>query len=209
VIAEPLRYLAMGDSYTIGTGASVERNGWPTLVARRLSKATGRPVALTNQAVNGFSARDLIAAELHLVRERSPQFVTVLVGANDLVQGRPEAAYRSDLQVIYDEVSVLGLPSPHVTCVSVPDFSLTAWARAYGDPAALRAGIDRVNSIALEEASARGYGWVDLTEVSRSGAGRPGWYAGDGLHPSDAQYAAWGEAIWAGVGAAWTAGVPT
>lgn len=204
-MADPLRYLAMGDSYTIGTGASLERNGWPTLVARRLSEATGRPVELVNQAVPGFTTADLIASELHLVRERSPEFVSVLIGANDAVRGRSEAEYRYDLQTVYDEVQVLRLPPPRVACVSVPDFSLTPWARAVGSPAGLRAKIDRINEVGRQEAAARGYGWVDVSEVSRSGARRPGWYAADGLHPSDAQYAAWAEVIWAAVGGAWAA----
>ena len=193
--AAELRYLALGDSYTIGTGASEPGRCWVGLVAERLQGASGRPVSVVNQAVNGFTADDVIAAELHLVRERSPELVSVLVGANDVVRGRSEAGYAASLGVIYDEVAVLRLPPGRVAAVSVPDFSLSPWARPYGT-GALRARIDAVNSIARAEAAARGFAWVDISEVSRSGAASPGWFAEDGLHPSDAQYAAWAEAIW-------------
>ncbi len=55
-----LRYLALGDSYTIGTGASDESRSFPSLLARRLSEREGRSVKITNAAVNGFTTHDLI-----------------------------------------------------------------------------------------------------------------------------------------------------
>jgi lysophospholipase L1-like esterase len=53
------------------------------------------------------------------------------------------------------------------------------------------------NEVAREEATRRNFTWVDITEVSRSGIGSEGWIASDELHPGDAQYAAWADAIWA------------
>ena len=44
-------------------------------------------------------------------------------------------------------------------------------------------------------AEGRGFRWIDLTQVSRSKAGRTGWTADDGLHPADAQYRAWADWI--------------
>jgi len=45
---------------------------------------------------------------------------------------------------------------------------------------------------------------VDVTELSRSGAGRAGWIADDGLHPGDGQYEAWSHYIWQQVAERWT-----
>src|SRR5213593_5190153 len=83
-----VRYLALGDSYTIGTGASDDAHAWPSIVARRLG------AELTNPAVNGYTTEDLIRDELPLFRTLQPDLVTVLIGVNDLVQGRTPDAYR-------------------------------------------------------------------------------------------------------------------
>src|SRR5689334_6941769 len=57
----PARYLAVGDSFTIGTGASPERSFPARLVARWKDKCA---VVLENVAVNGYTTDDVIAEEL-------------------------------------------------------------------------------------------------------------------------------------------------
>src|ERR1700730_7407523 len=98
--AEAVRYLALGDSYTIGTGASAEARNYPSILSARLTKATGRKVDLTNPAVNGFTTLDLIHKELGHVERLKPQLVSVLIGVNDLVQGRTPNQYRSSIAQI-------------------------------------------------------------------------------------------------------------
>lgn len=199
----PVRYLALGDSYTIGTGATKRSRNFPSLLAKRFEQASGRRVRVQNPAVNGFTTRDLIRTELPQVRE-APHVVSVLIGANDVVQGFDEATYRRALQTIYDFVARFRLPAGSVLTVAVPDFSEVPTAGNYGKRETLRARIDAFNGIALEESSARQFEFVDISEVSRSGASRSDWIAADGLHPADAQYAAWADVIWRAVDVAWT-----
>jgi acyl-CoA thioesterase I len=181
----PLIYLALGDSYTIGTGATSEEHAWPSIIASRLG------AELTNPAVNGYTTLDLIREELPLFRPLKPDLVTVLIGVNDLVQGRTPDAYRGSLRTIYDAVQ-----EARVVPVSIPTWSYVPAAADFG-------GADRVerltrvfNEVAREEAENRGFVWVDLGPVSTSRVGSPGWIASDQLHPGDAQYAAWAEVIW-------------
>lgn len=180
-----LKYLALGDSYTIGTGASDAAHAWPSIIAARLG------AQLTNPAVNGYTTLDLIRDELPYVQRIEPDIVSVLIGVNDLVQGRSADEYRRSLTTIYDAVS--GRP---VVAVSIPTWSYVPAAADFG-------GGDRVdrltrvfNEVARDQAEGRGYAWVDLAEASTSGIGSMGWIASDGLHPGDVQYAAWAEAIW-------------
>ena len=199
----PVRYLALGDSYTIGTGANAPSRNFPSLLARRLERASGRSVAIQNLGVNGFTTRDLIQTELPQARQE-PDLVSVLIGANDVVQGYEAAAYRGALQTIYDFVARFRLAAGRVLTVAIPDFSVVPTAGDYGTPAALRARIDAFNQIAAEETHGRGFHFVDISDVSRSGISRSDWIADDGLHPADAQYAAWADVIWKAVKVDWT-----
>ena len=181
-----MKYLALGDSYTIGTGASDEPHAWPSIIAARLG------AELTNPAVNGYTTLDLIRSELPYLDRIQPDVASVLIGVNDLVQGRTVQDYRESLRTIYDALS-----GRRVVAVAIPTWSYVPAAADFG-------GADRVdrltrlfNEMARDEATPRGFTWVDLEEASTSGVGTAGWIASDELHPGDAQYAAWAEAIWA------------
>ena len=120
-----------------------------------------------------------------------PDLVTILIGVNDLVQGRTPDEYRRSLKQIYDQIA-----EPRVVAVSIPDWSFVPAAADFGgaDHVGRMTGV--FNEVAREEARSRGFEWIDITEVSRSGVGAPGWIASDRLHPGDTQYAAWADVIW-------------
>lgn len=121
-----------------------------------------------------------------------PDLVTILIGVNDLVQGRTPDQYRESLKQIYTLVAEL-----RVAAVSIPDWSFVPAAAEFGGQDLVGRLTELFNKVARKEASARGFEWIDISEVSRSGIGSPGWIASDELHPGDAQYAAWAEVIWA------------
>jgi acyl-CoA thioesterase-1 len=205
--AGAMRYLALGDSYTIGTGASRKAHNYPSILAARLTKATGRKVGLTNPAVNGFTTLDLIENELGYVARLKPDLVSILIGVNDLVQGRTPDQYRESLAKIYDSVLTLGLAPGCVVAVSIPNWSVTPAAATFGDPDHLRSLTERFNGIAHDEAERCGFMWVDITAASTAALGSPGWISSDQLHPGDVQYAAWADVIWEAVREPWIAAV--
>jgi lysophospholipase L1-like esterase len=180
-----MRYLALGDSYTIGTGTSEAAHAWPSIIASRLG------AELTNPAVNGYTTLDLIRAELPLVESVQPDFVSILIGVNDLVQGRSPDQYRASLRQIYDAVE-----GRSVIAVSIPNWSYVPAAGGFGGKERVERLTQIFNQVAEDEAAARGFTWVDIGEASTSGIGTKDWIAYDGLHPGDPQYAAWAEVIW-------------
>ena len=197
-------YLALGDSYTIGTGASHESRNFPSLLAASLQEASRREVEVVNPAVNGFTTIDLLAKELGYITDLKPDLVSVLIGVNDLVQGRRAQQYRESLIEIYDAIAATQLPAGRVAAISIPNWSVVPAAREYGDPARVRSITEQFNAVAKQEAEARSFLWVDLTEVSTRATGSTGWIAADDLHPGDAQYAAWAEEIWSHLRDSWS-----
>jgi lysophospholipase L1-like esterase len=189
-----MKYLALGDSYTIGTGASDETRAWPSIIAGRIG------AELTNPAVNGYTTLDLIRDELPYLERDPPDIVSILIGVNDLVQGRSAAQYRESLRTIYDRIQDLGLPKGRVIAVSIPAWSYVPAAADFGGAEHVAAQTSIFNEVAREEAEVRGFTWVDITEASMSGIGTAGWIASDELHPADAQYASWAEAVWKAAG---------
>jgi lysophospholipase L1-like esterase len=133
----------------------------------------------------------LIREELRYLERVHPDIVSVLIGVNDLVQGRPLDEYRTSLRTIYEAVK--GRP---VVAVSIPTWSYVPAAADFGGKDHVD-GLTRLfNEVARGEASLPGFVWVDLSGPSTSGIGTPGWIADDDLHPGDAQYAALAEEIW-------------
>jgi lysophospholipase L1-like esterase len=183
-----LRYVALGDSYTIGTGTRAEAERWPDQLVARV--AAGSLELVANLGVNGFTSRDVIDVELPKLAGLRPEFATLLVGVNDVVQGMPEATYRANAALILDQLLAL-LAANRIVVVATPDYTVTPQGAAYGDPALRAAAIRRNNEIVRELSTARGIAFVDIHDLSLRAATDPSLVAGDGLHPSGAQYALW------------------
>ena len=204
--SEPVRYLALGDSYTIGTGASGPGTAFPSRLRSRLEEYAGRAVEVVNAAANGYTTADVVRDQLPLLERVRPDLVSVLVGANDVALGWSLDDYQRGMRTIYAGVArAVGRPAA-VLAVSIPDWSVTPAGRGLGLPDELRTRIETCNAIAQLEARTRGFLWADVSEVSRA-FGREG-LSEDGLHPDDRQYEAWAEAIWSAVGTRWADGLP-
>lgn len=190
---QPLRYVALGDSYTIGTSvATADR--WPDQLVARLVQAIGGGRSLdlvANLAVNGYASRDVVERELPQLDRHRPEFASVLVGVNDVVRGVPPAVYRATVAAILDDL--LGrLPSNRILAVETPDYTVTPQGAAFGDPELRSTAIGAVNAASRELATERAIAFVGgIFELSRAAAVDRSLVAHDGLHPSGRQYARW------------------
>lgn len=187
----PERFLALGDSFTIGTGTTPDRS-FPAVLTRIWTEH-GRSVVLSNPAVNGYTTDDLIHHELPLVASFQPTLVTLLIGANDIVRGSTEDRYRQQLRLIHERLDADGSDARTVA-LPQPDWSLSPAGSGFGDLAALARSIERFNEIARDEAGRAGALWVDLFRLMRE-QGRKKMFASDGLHPSAEAYADWARAL--------------
>jgi len=190
-----LRYVALGDSYTIGTSV-VPADRWPDRLAASLTTWTP-PVRLdlvANLGVNGYTSTDLIRQELPAVAAHAPGFVSVLIGVNDVVQGVPDHVYARNAAAILDALLAI-VRARRMVVVSIPDYTVTPSGADYGDPDRQRDGIVRNNATMARLADQRGIALVDVFELSRRAASDRTLVAADGLHPSGAQYELWVERI--------------
>jgi acyl-CoA thioesterase-1 len=187
-----LRYVALGDSYTIGTGTRAAAERWPDQLVARLG--VGGLELVANLGVNGSTSRDVIDVELPKLAPLRPEFVTLLIGVNDVVQGVPEATFRANAALILNELLTL-LAANQIVVVATPDYTVTPQGAAYGDPTLHAAAIRRNNEILQQLSTARGIAFVDIHHLSLRAASDPSLVAHDGLHPSGAQYALWVDRI--------------
>lgn len=164
-----------GDSYTLGTGASVPEARWSTRICDI------RGWAEVNPSVNGLgfvNNRDLVAEDLvERIIAEDPDIVLVTMGLNDnfSMPGRAaeiEEAITADITAFADEL-------PDARLVVVEPFwytderpesveTIIGWVR----DAAADVGADYIPGASH---------WLD---------GHPEWMAADGIHPNDDGYAA-------------------
>jgi lysophospholipase L1-like esterase len=188
--SQGIRYLALGDSFTIGTGSSPDL-AFPSQLKRLLLKK-GVDVRLENVAVNGYSTNEVIARELEALTRFKPDTVTLAIGANDIVRGDNETKYRENLKVIFKAIAKAGVK--RVFVLPQPDWSQSPIAAGFGDPSELRSRIEAYNAILADEARQAGATYVDLFPQFVEQA-KQGLIAPDGLHPSPKAYAFWAESL--------------
>ena len=180
------RFLALGDSYTIGEGVA-ERERWPGVLAARLAFAPPQIIAKT-----GWTTDELNAA-IDDAAPRGPfDLVSLLIGVNNQYRGRDAGEYRREfVALLRRAIGFAGGDPSRVLVVSIPDWGVTAFA-AGRDRDQIAAEIDRYNAINRDEAARAGARYADITGITREFSEE---LAGDGLHPSAAMYRRWVEAI--------------
>ncbi|MEM6327859.1 MAG: GDSL-type esterase/lipase family protein [Bacteroidota bacterium] len=182
------RYLALGDSYTIGEG--VLREGtWPHQLAARLGDRVDPPEVI---AQTGWTTDELDAA----ITEADPRgpfaLVTLLIGVNDQYRGRAVDSYRAGFNGLLERaVGFAGGEARRVVVASIPDWGRTAF-QPRDDRERTRDQItrevDTFNATAREITEVGGAAWVDLTPLSRTQGAMT---VADDLHPTAEAYAAW------------------
>ena len=192
------RYLALGDSYTIGEGVAAAHR-WPVLLVAALN-SSGIPVTDARIiARTGWTTAELLDA-LGAASPRLPadhHLVTLLVGVNDQYRGHGVDAFCSGFERLLARAAELGANDPRrVVVVSIPDWSVTPFAAS--DPRGttlIAAEIDAFNAVARRLATESGAAFVDITGDSRRAGGDGSLLAADSLHPSAAMYESWVQLI--------------
>jgi acyl-CoA thioesterase-1 len=188
-----LRYVALGDSYTIGTSVEPAERLPEQLVAALGPEAPTLQL-VANLGVNGYTSADVIRDELPALEDLDPGFATMLIGVNDVVQGVPVETYEANVVTILDAL-LAHLPADRIVTVAIPDYTVTPAGSDYGDPTRQHDAIVANNEIMERLAGERGIAYVDIFDLSLRATDDRSLVADDGLHPSGAQYRLWVQRI--------------
>jgi len=187
---DSLKYLALGDSYTIGQ--SVESTlRFPVQIADSLKKRgylTGDPRII---AVTGWTTSDLKAG-INAANPQGPyDLVSLLIGVNNQYRGMDINIYRKEFEELIDQsIYFAGNDTGRVIVLSIPDWGVTPFASGR-DKEKIAREIDQYNAINKEVTLSKGIIWIDVTGISRLAEKDATLIAGDGLHPSGKMYTEW------------------
>jgi len=188
----PRRYLALGDSYTIGEGIAAE-DRWPVQLAdalRREGIALDAPQII---ATTGWTTDELDAA-IDAATPIGPfELVSLLIGVNDQYRGRDVAAYAPAFSALLERaIGFAGGDAARVFVLAIPDWGVTPFGAHSGrDVAAIARELDAYNTAAAALCAARRVAFVDIAPLSRAHGGEAEMLADDGLHPSAALHTQW------------------
>lgn len=192
----PARYLALGDSYTIGEAVASDQR-WPVMLVERLRKAgieIRRPRII---ARTGWTTGELLEAVEEAEIGNDHDLVTLLIGVNNQYRGQGVPAYRGEFEELLERAIRFAAGDPkRVIVVSIPDWGVTPFARrderGRQRIAEEIAAFNAVNREITEEHGAR---YVNVTDISKEVADDILLVANDGLHPSAQQYRRWTDRV--------------
>lgn len=189
------RWLALGDSYTVGQGVPstdrypVQAKNW--LLANGITGMKDPQIIATS----GWTTIQLQNA----IESQKPvgpfDIVSILIGVNDQYKLVDTGGYRTRFTVLLDECISLAnnLPS-HVFVLSIPDYSVTPFGKNF-DVKKISKEIDEFNTINKQVAVFYNVQYLDITPSTRQAANDPSLICLDGLHPSGLEYKKWAERL--------------
>ncbi len=191
---KPLRYLALGDSYTIGE-AVPETDRFPVQLVKALKEKNLHFSSPQIIATTGWTTAELskaIAAQKPL----GPfDLVTLLIGVNNQYRGIDKGytleLYQKEFSdLLQQAIAFAGGDVAKVVVISIPDWGATPFAEGR-NRAKVAKEIDEYNAINKSITKKLAICYVDITEHSRLALKDIDLVAHDGLHPSGKMYAYW------------------
>lgn len=188
------KYLALGDSYTIGQSVC-ETCRFPAQLKDSITKELSPKdtFRLDIIAQTGWTTANLKSAIALQNPAEDYDLVTLLIGVNNQFQNRPFSFYEQEFPELVDiAIQKAKGDKKNVIVVSIPDYAFTPFGQ--GNPS-ISEGIFQYNEFAKNYCLANGITYIFITDITRQGLLRPELVASDGLHPSKLAYAKFAERI--------------
>ena len=194
---DTLRYLALGDSYTIGESVAPEER-WPNQLVEKINSEQDNVHISSAQIIaqTGWTTANLSnAMDQQNVDSQQYDLVSLLIGVNNQYQGQPLSLYQAEFPVLLQRaIDLVGGDASKVFVVSIPDYGYTPFGS--GNQANISASLAQFNAACQEMTTAAGVAHYNITPISQQYPGTSGLVAADGLHPSGYQYQLWVSSFW-------------
>lgn len=190
------RYLALGDSYTIGESVTPALR-WPNqlqeeLQANMISYAFEEVTIL---ATTGWTTNNLSLALANSGHEEeSWDIVSLLIGVNNQYQGASLEEYAVEYEnLLQRAIAAANDREDRVFVVSIPDYGYTPFGTS--NQAQISAELENFNATCKAITDSYGVAHFNITDISQQWPETEGLVAADGLHPSGLQYEMWVESF--------------
>ncbi len=188
-LKSPVKFLALGDSYTRGESVGAKEN-WPHQFIDSI-KASGieaeNPVVL---ATTGWRTDDLMNAinDSHLASNFN--LVSISIGVNNQYQEKHFSQFETELPLLFGQaLRHCNNDTTSIFFVSIPDYYFTPFGLSSKKGKTISTELDQYNAFMKQFAEKMHVPFIDVTPISRNRAEHL--TAKDGLHPSAFQYSKW------------------
>ena len=193
-IPKNFKYLALGDSYTIGQSVC-ETCRFPIQLQDSIQKSLNINDTFSTQIIaqTGWTTTNLKTAITTANPSSNFDLVTLLIGVNNQYQYQPFSLYEQEFpELVNQAIQFAKGDKSNVIVVSIPDYAFTPYGNGN---TTISAEIDSYNSFAENYCNANNITFVNITDITRLGLVQPELVASDGLHPSAIAYAKFVERI--------------
>lgn len=191
-VQEPIQYLALGDSYTIGASVPYDER-WPSQLYDSLGVLGLEQEEISYIATSGWTTTILKNAILAEDVDDSYNLVSLLIGVNNQYQQRPFYIYKKEFpELVNYALQAVGYDTAQFFVVSIPDYAFTPFGSG---SSIISTELDEYNQFAEDYCDSLGITYFYITDISRQGLIEPNLVASDRLHPSGEQYKLWMELI--------------
>lgn len=192
---DSLRYLALGDSYTIGTSVEVAER-FPMQFVKALQQKGIKIQKPKIIARVGWSTDQLSAAmDRENLAGTSWDLVTLLIGVNNQYRGGSLEQYKLEFEnLLKRAIELAGKDQKKVIVLSIPDYGVTPFGQRY-QAGRISREIDEFNAANKKISENYGVAYCDITPISREALKKKDLVAEDSLHPSGKMYKRWVELL--------------
>jgi len=183
-----IKYLALGDSYTIGTSVC-DTCSYPQQLKVKLKEVFNNNVELKIIAQTGWTTTALIGTINSENPSQDNDLVTLLIGVNNQFQNRSFEIYETEFPLLLNKAIRFAKGDPkNVIVISIPDYAYTPFGENSNSRENISNEIDAYNNYAKEVTQSIHVKFIEITDITRQGLNDPDLVASDGLHPSKKAY---------------------
>ncbi|SEA11829.1 Lysophospholipase L1 [Flavobacterium gillisiae] len=187
--ANPIQYLALGDSYTIGQSVC-ESCRFPVQLKQSLQNTNvNNSFTLKIIAQTGWTTTNLLSAINSQNLMPDYDLVTLLIGVNNQYQHKSFSIYEKEFpELVNKSIALAKGNKANLIVVSIPDYAFTPFGQGSRTSSSISLEIDAYNAFAKKYCEENSIRFINITDITRKGLTNKNLVAQDGLHPSEEAY---------------------